>query len=139
MAARKLKPFHQDSVKDKIQCNQLINFLQQYGLTGEYNGIKDIHPKRIDAAIKLLEFRLSKPTPDIIQAIQINMLPPALAMSASQLLANIGVSNSSVSRETLPENSVETLHIQTEHVSSTLAEDSYTLAEDAPGISEEGE
>ena len=125
MAARKLKPFHQEQAKSHIQVGLLIRFLSDYSLKGSWLGREDINPKRIDAAIKLLEFRLSKPTPDIIQAIQVNMYPPALQQSAANLLKSI--SSDSVSRETLAEIELRT---NSESIPGTITEVSCTIAED---------
>lgn len=60
---RKLKPFHQEDIKAKIQCSQLINLVQEYAFTGEYQG-REISPMRITTAFKLLDYRLSRAIPD---------------------------------------------------------------------------
>ena len=62
MAARKLRPFHQEEVKQKIQASQLINRVQDHAL-----GYVDMTASQLHAAIKLLEFRLSKALPDVVE------------------------------------------------------------------------
>lgn len=52
--ATRLNNRHQESVKDKIQCSQLVNLLQDHALKGT-----EISPTRIDAAKFLLNKRLS--------------------------------------------------------------------------------
>lgn len=58
MAAR-LKPFHQEDVKAKIQVSQLINFLQEHALSDT-----EASASRIDAAKFLLNKRLSNAPTD---------------------------------------------------------------------------
>jgi len=59
MAAR-LKPYHEQEVRDKIQGGQLVNLLQQIALEGKYNGEK-VATERIRAA----EILLKKILPDL--------------------------------------------------------------------------
>ena len=60
MAKRTLRPHHQEEIKDKIKSSQLVNFLTQAVLTGEYNG-KEVNPVRVQAALGLLR----KTVPDL--------------------------------------------------------------------------
>lgn len=59
MAKRKLRPRHQDEIREKIQVSNLITRVQKYAL-GEL-GDEDISSNRLNA-IKLL---LSKTLPDL--------------------------------------------------------------------------
>lgn len=59
MAARKLRPHHQEDVRSKIQVANLITRVQKYAL-GELDD-EDISPNRLNA-IKLL---LNKTLPDL--------------------------------------------------------------------------
>jgi hypothetical protein len=67
MAARKLKPHHQEEVKAKIQTSQLVNFLQAHALKGEES---KIDPTRIKAAEILLARSL--PTLSAVEQTSIN-------------------------------------------------------------------
>ena len=88
MAARTLRPFHQEEVKSKIQCSQLINFVQEYALTGEYRGSVDISPSRVVSALKLLEFRIAKAIPDAVtNNLQANTMQALSSINQAQLLA----------------------------------------------------
>lgn len=58
MAARKLKPHHQEDVRSKIQASQLINYLQGHALKG--TGSKNANT-RVRAALGLL----AKTLPDV--------------------------------------------------------------------------
>lgn len=51
MAARTLRPRHQEEVKTKIQTSQLVNFLQNHAL-GKLDG--EVSSTRIDAAKALI-------------------------------------------------------------------------------------
>ena len=53
MAKRILRVQHQEEIRAKIRGSQLINLVQDYALTGEYQK-KQIEGKRIDAALGLL-------------------------------------------------------------------------------------
>ena len=57
MAAR-LKPRHQDEIRDKIQTSQLINKLQNHALSDDES---DISPSRM----KAIEILLRKSLPDL--------------------------------------------------------------------------
>ena len=59
MAAR-LKPFHENEVRAKIQGSQLVNMLQEVALTGLYNN-QNVAPERMRAA----EILLRKVLPDL--------------------------------------------------------------------------
>jgi len=59
MAAR-LKPFHENEVRAKIQGSQLVNMLQEVALTGLYND-QNVAPERMRAA----EILLRKVLPDL--------------------------------------------------------------------------
>lgn len=59
MAARTLKPFQQEQVKQHIQTTQLLKRIQNYAL-----GDLEIDYPRVQACFKLLEFRLSKALPE---------------------------------------------------------------------------
>lgn len=65
MAAR-LRPFHQEEVKAKIQTSQLINLLQNHALEGN-----EIDSTRIDAAKFLLNKRLSNAPTEIDQKTEV--------------------------------------------------------------------
>src|SRR4051812_12581106 len=54
MAKRILRIQHQDEIRAKIKGSQLCNLVQEYALTGKYNGVQ-VEPKRIDAALGLLK------------------------------------------------------------------------------------
>jgi hypothetical protein len=60
VAKRTLRPHHQEEIKEKIKSSQLVNFLTQAVLTGEYNG-KEVNPVRVQAALGLLR----KTVPDL--------------------------------------------------------------------------
>jgi len=55
--ATRLNKRQVDSVRDTIKCSQLINFLQDYALDGEYRG-KKVDASRIRAAQAALNFAL---------------------------------------------------------------------------------
>lgn len=57
MAARTLRPRHQDEIRDKIQTTQLINRLQNHALSEE----GELSPSRI----KAIEILLRKALPDL--------------------------------------------------------------------------
>ena len=65
MAAR-LRPKHQDEIKAKIQGTQLKKLLEDYALTGIYNGV-EINSNRIDAAKFLLNKLISNAPTEIEQ------------------------------------------------------------------------
>jgi hypothetical protein len=58
MAARTLKPRHQDEIRTKIQTTQLINRLQNHALS---DGEDEITPSRM----KAIEILLRKSLPDL--------------------------------------------------------------------------
>jgi hypothetical protein len=58
MAARTLRPRHQDEVRTKIQTSQLVNRLQEHALS---NGEEEISPSRM----KAIEILLKKSLPDL--------------------------------------------------------------------------
>lgn len=68
MAARKLKPHHQEEVKAKIQTSQLVNFLQAHALKGDES---KIDPTRIKAA----EILLARSLPTLSAVEQTNINP----------------------------------------------------------------
>ena len=57
MAARKMTILHQDDVRRKIQCSQLINVLQDHAL----NGTSELIPSRL----KAIEILLRKSIADL--------------------------------------------------------------------------
>jgi hypothetical protein len=59
MAAR-LKPYHEQEVRDKIKGSQLVNLLQDVAIEGKFNGEK-VASERIRAA----EILLKKILPDL--------------------------------------------------------------------------
>lgn len=68
MAARTLRPRHQEEIKAKIQGVQLQIMLQEHALTGFYNGI-EVSASRIDAAKFLLNKLISNAPTEIDQNI----------------------------------------------------------------------
>lgn len=60
MAARTLRPFHQEEVKAKIQASQLINRLQNH-----IDGKIEMTPTQVDAAKFLLNKRLGNAATEI--------------------------------------------------------------------------
>lgn len=74
MAARTLKPFQQEQVKQHIQTTQLLKRIQNYAL-----GELELDYPRVQACFKLLEFRLSKAIPDEVSN---NLQANALAQIA---------------------------------------------------------
>lgn len=74
----RLRPFHQEHVKEKIRAVHLIKRLQDHA-----DGIIEMTSSQVHVAIKLLEFRLSKALPDIVEA---NLQQQATAqLQANQL------------------------------------------------------
>ena len=85
MAARTLKPKHQDEIREKIKGTQLIRFIQEYALTGKFNDVEVKDPKRIDGALGLLR----KVLPDLSAveaAIQVTTYRDVLERIASSRL-----------------------------------------------------
>ena len=85
MAAR-LRKFHSDEIRAKIQASQLINVLQNHALNGE-----DEMPA---SRMKAIEILLRKSVPDL-SAIQIsgdedNPLHHAITLEVKGVSANIG-------------------------------------------------
>lgn len=60
MAKRTLRPQHSDEIREKIKASQLVNVLQEYAITGTYQG-HELSPARINAALGLLR----KSVPDL--------------------------------------------------------------------------
>ena len=70
MAAR-LKPRHQEDIRNKIQGVQLQIMLEKHALEGFYNGI-ELSPTRIDAAKFLLNKLISNAVTEIAQTTEIS-------------------------------------------------------------------
>ena len=68
MAARTLRPKHQEEVKTKIQTSQLINLLQNHALGLTENELK---PSQLDAAKFLLNKTLSNAPTEVAQTTQL--------------------------------------------------------------------
>ena len=68
MAARTLRPKHQEEVKTKIQTSQLINLLQNHALGNSENELK---PSQLDAAKFLLNKTLSNAPTEVAQTTQL--------------------------------------------------------------------
>jgi len=66
MAAR-IRKYHQEEVKAKIQASQLVNFLQNHALEGS-----DAHPSRIDAAKFLLNKLVSNAPTEVDQKTELS-------------------------------------------------------------------
>ena len=64
MAARTLRPKHQEEVKTKIQTSQLINLLQNHALGNSENELK---PSQLDAAKFLLNKTISNAPTEVAQ------------------------------------------------------------------------
>lgn len=58
MAARTLRPRHQDEIRDKIQTSQLINKLQKHALSDDESEITS-------SRMKAIEILLRKTLPDL--------------------------------------------------------------------------
>ena len=58
MAARTLRPRHQDEIRDKIQTSQLINKLQKHALSDDDSEITN-------SRMKAIEILLRKTLPDL--------------------------------------------------------------------------
>jgi hypothetical protein len=68
MAARTLRPRHQEEIKAKIQTSQLINLLQNHALGDSVNELK---PSQLDAAKFLLNKTLSNAPTEVAQTTQL--------------------------------------------------------------------
>jgi len=66
MAAR-LRPRHQEEIKQKIQVSQLVKLLHDHALKGEFLG-REVNPSRIDAAKFLIGKVLGNPPQEITGA-----------------------------------------------------------------------
>jgi hypothetical protein len=64
MAARTLRPRHQEDIKLKIQSSQLVNLLQNHALGNSENELK---PSQLDAAKFLLNKTLSNAPTEVAQ------------------------------------------------------------------------
>lgn len=81
MAARKLKPRHQEEIKLKIQTTQLVNFLQKHALNENEN---KIDPTRIKAA----EILLARSLPTL-SAVEQSTVEPDQKLTEADILTKI--------------------------------------------------
>lgn len=50
---QRLRPHHQEDVRNKIKASQIVNFLTETIVNGEFQG-KEVNPVRVTAALGLL-------------------------------------------------------------------------------------
>jgi hypothetical protein len=82
MAARTLKPRHQEEVKLKIQTTQLVNVLQNHALG--HKGHEDLPQSRIDAAKTLLARTLP-----VLSAVEQTTISEDEKLDDNQILAKL--------------------------------------------------
>ena len=69
MAARTLRPRHQEEIKTKIQTSQLVNLLQNHALGNSENELK---PSQLDAAKFLLNKTISNAPTEVAQTTELH-------------------------------------------------------------------
>lgn len=87
MAAR-IKKYHQDEIRAKIQASQLVNLLQNHALNGD-----EIKPTQVDSAKFLLNKLLSNAPTEIDQKTElsgeIKLTPQRPKLTRAEWLASL--------------------------------------------------